>query len=119
MSNIYQRNDGGGDNIAGDKIAGDKIGRDKIVHYHSQNLVQAVQDIKNLITQLSQDYDSNTPLGQIQMSAKIVESIEANPTLKQRTFNAIKEGGATALEEAINHPVAKITIATLKGFIDA
>jgi hypothetical protein len=53
------------------------------------------------------------------MSTKIIESIEANPTLKQRTFNAIKEGGATALEEAINHPVAKITIATLKGFIDA
>jgi hypothetical protein len=119
MSNIYQRNDGGGDNIAGDKIAGDKIGRDKIVHYHSQNLVQVAQDIQNLIAQLSQDYDSNTPLGQIQMSTKIIESIEANPTLKQRTFNAIKEGGATALEEAINHPVAKITIATLKGFIDA
>jgi hypothetical protein len=55
MSNIYQRNDGGGDNIAGDKIAGDKIGRDKIVYYYSQNLVQSAQDIQNLIAQLSQD----------------------------------------------------------------
>jgi hypothetical protein len=118
MSNIYQRNNGG-DNIAGDKIEGDKIGRDKIVHNHSQNLVQSAQDIQNLIAQFSQDYDSNTPLGQIQMSTKIIENIESNPTLKQRTFNAIKEVGATALEEAINHPVAKITIATLKGFIDA
>jgi hypothetical protein len=119
MSNIYQRNDGGGDNIAGDKIAGDKIGRDKIVYNHSPNLVQAAQDIQSLIAQFSKDYDTNTPLGQIQMSNKVIESIEGNPTLKQRTFNAIKEGGATALEEAINHPVAKITIATLKGFIDA
>jgi hypothetical protein len=53
------------------------------------------------------------------INVKAIESIENNPQLKDRVINAIKEGSITALEEAINHPVAKVTIATIKGFTDA
>jgi internalin A len=53
------------------------------------------------------------------INAKAIESIENNLQLKDGVTNAIKEGSITALEEAINHPVAKVIIATIKGFTDA
>ena len=118
MSNIYQKHDGSGDNVAGDKIYGDKIGRDKITNYNSQNLAQAAQDIKALIDQLSSDYDTTTLSGKMRVSAEVVEKIETNPTLKERTISAIKELGTTAVEEAIDHPIAKIVVAGVKGFLD-
>ncbi|MEA5466635.1 hypothetical protein [Leptothoe sp. PORK10 BA2] len=107
---------GSGDNIAGDKVMGDKIHSQ--IH-NSQNLTQAAQEIKELLTQLETDYDPTTPVGQTMMTAKLVESVDHNPTLKARVINALKEGGSAALEAAIDHPVVKPVVAALKGFIDA
>jgi hypothetical protein len=53
------------------------------------------------------------------MSAKAIENIDKNPTLKARVVNALKEGGTTALESAIDHPAVKPVVAMLKGFMDA
>jgi hypothetical protein len=114
MSNTIHQY-GQGDNIAGDKVMRDKIGTQI---NHSQNLVQAAQEIKALLTQLDQDYDRNTPTGQAMISAKAIEQIEKNPTLKARVVNALKEGGTTALESAIDHPAVKPVVAMLKGFMD-
>ena len=111
MSNTYQSHSGSGDNVARDKITTNIS--------NSQNLAQAAKDIKTLLDQLSQDYPSNTPSGQMMLSAKALEEIEKNPTVRQRVVGALKEAGATALEEAINHPVAKVLVAGAKGFIDA
>ena len=86
---------------------------------NSQNLAQAAKDIKELLTQIDKDYDSSTPTGQAMISAKAIESIEKNPTLKARVVNALKEGGATALEVAVDHPAVKPVVAMLKGFMDA
>jgi hypothetical protein len=113
-NNIYQH--GSGDNIAGDKVMRDKIGTQI---NNSPNLAQAAQDIKALLNQLDQDYDSSTPTGQAMISAKAIESIEKNSTLKARVVNAIKEGGTTALEVAIDHPAVKPVVALLKGFMNA
>jgi len=91
-------------------------------HIHQapkQNPAQAAQDIKALLLQLDNDYDSSTPTGQAMISAKTVEAIQNNPTLKARVVNALKEGGTTALEEAIDHPAVKPVVALVKGFIDA
>jgi internalin A len=91
-------------------------------HIHqaaNQNLTQAAKDIKELLTQLDNDYDSSTATGQAMISAKAIESIEKNPTLKARVVNALKEGGTTALEVAIDHPAVKPVVAMLKGFMDA
>jgi len=114
MNTINQH--GTGDNIAGDKVAGDKINTQI---NNSQNLAQAAQDIKTLLTQLDQDYDRTTPTGQAMISAQAIATIEKNPTLKARIINALKEGGTTALEEAIDHPAVKPVVALLKGFMDA
>ncbi|MGF1536248.1 MAG: COR domain-containing protein [Elainellaceae cyanobacterium] len=91
-------------------------------HIHQapkQDLAQAAQDIKALLNQLDQDYDSTTPMGQAAIAGKTVEAIQSNPTLKKRVVNALKEGGTTALEEAIDHPAVKPVVAMVKGFIDA
>jgi len=115
MSNtIYQY--GKGDNIAGDKVMRDKIGTQII---NNQNLTQAAKEIKELLNQLDLQYDRTTPTGQAMINAKAIEAIEHNPQLKDRVINALKEFGASVLEEAINHPVANVLIATTKGFIDA
>ncbi|WP_416666024.1 DUF4926 domain-containing protein [Egbenema bharatensis] len=115
MSNTIHQH-GFGDNIAGDKVMGDKIGTQI---NNSQNLAQAAKDIKNLLDQLDRDYDRTTPTGQAMISAKTIEAIENNPTLKARVINALKEGGTTALETAIDHPAIKPVVAMLKGFMDA
>ena len=107
---------GSGDNIAGDKVMGDKINTQI---NNSQDLTQAAKDIKTLLTQLETDYDPTKPVDKAMMTAKVVESVDNNPTLKARVVNALKEGGSTALEEAIDHPVVKPVVAALKGFIDA
>ena len=108
-----------GDKVMGDKVGGDKVAGDKITQYHSQNLTQAAQEIKALLTQLDQDYDRSSPTGQAMISAKAIEKIESNPTLKARVVNALKEGGAAALESAVDHPAVKPVVALLKGFMDA
>ncbi|NJO21241.1 MAG: hypothetical protein HC838_16015 [Spirulinaceae cyanobacterium RM2_2_10] len=114
MPDIHQY--GRGDNIAGDKVMGDKIGTQI---NHSQDLAQAARDIKNLLDQLSQDFDSTTPAGQAQIGAKVIEAMEKDPTLKARVVNALKEGGTTLIVEAVQHPAVKPVVAMVKGFIDA
>jgi type IV secretory pathway VirJ component len=85
---------------------------------NSQNLAQAAKDIKDLLDQLDRDYDRTTPTGQAMISAKTIEAIEKNPAFKARIINALKEGGTTALETAIDHPAIKPVVAMLKGFMD-
>jgi internalin A len=90
-------------------------------HIHqspSQNLTQAAKDIRDLLDQLNQDYDRNTPTGQAMIGAKAIEAIEQNPTLKDRLINALKAGSGAALEELVNHPVIKIVVTVFKGFED-
>jgi hypothetical protein len=116
---IWQGDRVSGDKVMGDKVGGDKVMGDKITHYNSPNLAQAARDIKALLDQLDQDYDRTTPSGQAMISAKAIESIENNPTLKARVVNALKEGGTTALESAVDHPAVKPVVAMLKGFLDA
>lgn len=114
MPNIHQH--GQGDNIAGDKVMGDKIGTQI---NHSQDLAQAAREIKALLDQFSQDYDSSTPAGQAQIGAKVIEEMEKDPTLKARIVNALKEGGTTLIVEAVEHPAVKPVVAMVKGFMDA
>ncbi len=110
----------GGDYVRGDKIGGDKIGRDKIGTQinNSPNLAQAAKEIKELLDQLSEEYNPNTEKGQNLIKDEALKVIKSDSTLQQKIVNALKEGSVTALEEAINHPVAKIVIATTKGFLE-
>ncbi|MEM9090126.1 MAG: COR domain-containing protein, partial [Cyanobacteria bacterium P01_F01_bin.53] len=107
---------GQGDNIAGDKVLGDKI---HTQINNSTDLAQATRDIKALFAELDQSYDKTTPLGQTMITAKTIEAIEGDTTVKKRLINAVKEGGAAAIEVAIEHPATKPVIAAIKGYIDA
>ena len=107
---------GKGDNYAGDNVHGDKINTQ--IH-NSQDLAQATRDIKALFAELDQSYDKNSPVGQMTIATETIKAIEGDPTVKQRLINAVKEGGTTALEEAIDHPAIKPFVAAIKGYIDA
>ncbi len=98
-------------------IQGDNIQGNKIVN-NSQNLVQAAQDIKALITQLSNDYDTTTPTGKRKLSDRILETLEGESTIQKRALNAIKAAGKTAFEEAIDHPVTKVLVAGLESDLE-
>jgi len=109
------------DTVAGNKmktgdVAGDAIAGNKIVN--TQNVTQTAQDIKVLVNQYASDYDTTTPSGKMGLSGKVIESIEQNPTLKSRTLNALKEAGKTAFEAAIDHPIAKVLVAGLEGYLE-
>ncbi len=110
----------GGDYVRGDKIGGDKVGRDKIGTQinNSQNLAQAAKEIKELLEQLSEEYNPNTEKGQNLIKDEAINTIKKDSTLQHKILNALKEGGITALEEAINHPVAKVVIAAIKGGLE-
>ncbi|OYQ65458.1 hypothetical protein B9G53_07200 [Pseudanabaena sp. SR411] len=96
-------------------VAGDNIG---IQNNYSPNLAQAAKEIKELLEQLSDEYNPNTEKGQNSIKNEALKVIKNDSTLQQKIVNALKEGGVTALEEAINHPVAKIVIAATKGFLE-
>lgn len=82
----------------------------------SQSLVAAAKEIKDLLNKISAtDTTNNSTLIAIQA----IESIEKNPTLKDRIINAGKEAGFAALDAAVDHPAVKIVTAAIKGAIDA
>ena len=83
-----------------------------------QNLAEAAQDIKALINQLSTDYDTATPSGKRKLTDKVLETLEGNTTIQSRALNALKEAGKTAFETAIDHPIAKVLVAGLEGYLE-
>ena len=48
----------------------------------------------------------------------IKETIQKQPTLKQRLLNASKAGGTEALKTIFNHPIVHISVETFKGFLE-
>jgi internalin A len=96
-------------------VAGDNIGTQ---NNYSPNLAQAAKEIKELLDQLSEEYNPNTEKGQNSIKNEALKVIKSDSTLQQKIVNALKEGSVTTLEEAINHPVAKVVIATVKGFLE-
>ncbi len=104
----------------GDNIAGDKVMRDKIQTQINNNpdLAQAARDIKALLDELSEEYNPNSAKGQSKIEQAALAEIKQNPTLKQRTLKALKSAGDEALEQAIQHPVAKVVVEGVKGFLE-
>ncbi|WP_240518978.1 hypothetical protein [Leptolyngbya sp. BC1307] len=106
---------GQGDNIAGDKVMRDKI---KTQINNNPDLAQSARDIKALLDELSEEYNPATPKGQTKIKESAIAQIKQNPQLKQRTLKALKSAGEEALEQAIQHPVAKVVVEGIKGFLE-
>ena len=104
----------------GDNIAGDKVMRDKIQTQINNNpdLAQAARDIKALLDELSEEYNPATEKGQAKIKTGALTQIRQNPQLQQRTLKALKSAGEEALEQAIQHPVAKVVVEGIKGFLE-
>ncbi len=104
----------------GDNIAGDKVMRDKIQTQINNNpdLAQSARDIKALLDELSEEYNPNSAKGQTKIEQAALAEIKQNPTLKQRTLKALRSAGDEALEQAISHPVAKVVVEGVKGFLE-
>ena len=81
-------------------------------HINPQDLVQASQDIKTLLEQLSLKY----PLDSLRvLGAKAVDQVEENPELKSRILRGVTKSSFAALEKMIDHPVAKFFIIFIEG----
>ena len=106
---------GRGDNIAGDKVLGDKI---QTQINNNPDLAQAARDIKALLIALSEEYNAYSARGQAKIETAALAEIQQNPTLRQRTIKALQSAGDEALEQAINHPVAKVIVEGIKGFLE-
>ena len=107
---------GQGNNFIGDYVQG---GKTDIQINSKTELTQATDNIRRLFSEFEQSYDKTTHTGQAMIAAKTIEAIESKPTLKKRLINALKEGGAAAIESVIDHPASKPLIALAKGFMDA
>ena len=105
-----------GDNIAGDKVLGDSI---QTQINNNPDLAQTAGDIKSLLNELSEEYNPNSAKGQAKIETAALAEIKQNPTLKQRTIKALQSAGDEALEQAIQHPVAKVVVEGIKGFLQS
>ena len=83
-----------------------------------KNLADAAQEIQQLLEQLSQTYPTNTSKEKNIVVGEAVDKIEQNPRLKTKVINALKAGGIEAFQEAINHPLVNILMATIEGWQD-
>jgi internalin A len=106
---------GQGDNIAGDKVLGDKI---QTQINNNPDLAQSARDIKALLDELSEEYNPDTEKGKAKIKDGALAQIRQNPQLKHRTLAALKSAGDEALEQAIQHPIAKVVVEGVKGFIE-
>ena len=74
-----------------------------------------IEDLQAIFAELDQTYPENPTLAGI----KTLERIENTPSLKQTIINTGKESGIEAIEAALDHPAVTITMAGIKGFIEA
>ena len=82
-------------------------------------LTQTAHDIKSILNELSEEYNPNSAKGQAKIKDAALAEIKQNPTLKQRTIKALQSAGDEALEQAISHPVAKVVVKGVQGFLQS
>ena len=97
-------------------IEGDYKPEYKYLSEENQTLVQAAAEIQTLLEKLGEMFPTKTTSDIMVVAAKAVEQIEHNPTFKQRTMNAAKEGGLAAFERAIDNPAGAFVINAVRGW---
>ncbi|NEO68602.1 hypothetical protein [Moorena sp. SIO3H5] len=100
-------------NIGG--IAGNSLTADLSANEHKQTLVEAAEEIQQLLDQVSQTNPTTTNKEKIIVVGEVVDKIENNPTLKVKVINSLKSGRVEAFKESIDHPLVNILMATIEG----
>ncbi len=81
-----------------------------------QSLAESAAEIQALLEQLSKNYPPDTTKGKMKLATEVIDRIERNPTLMERIVSALKAGGISALEQALNHPAASFVIGALEDW---
>jgi phosphoenolpyruvate-protein kinase (PTS system EI component) len=81
-----------------------------------QNLAEAAAEIQQLLEQLSKSYPSDTMTGKMTIATETIKTIENSPKLMEKIISALKAGGISALEQALNHPAASFVIGALENW---
>ncbi len=117
--NYEQKGNFGIGHMSGGEIKGNAKIAGVINEAEQKNLVDAAQEIQQLLEQLSETYPTTTIKEKNTVVIEAVDQIESNPTLKAKVINALKAGGTEAFKEAIDHPLVNILVATIEGWQDA
>ncbi|MCT7978672.1 CHAT domain-containing protein [Laspinema olomoucense] len=78
------------------------------------SLTEAANEIQQLLDQLSKNNSTTTMTGKMKIAGEVIEEIENNPALMKRVTGALKAGGVSAFEQALNHPSASFVIGALE-----
>jgi len=109
-------NTGGGRYI--EKISGNYIEGNYYVSEKHKTLAAAASEIQSLLQQLGATYPTDTTAEQMMIATEALKYIESDPSLRQRVLNAIKEGGISAFEKAIDNPAGAFLVGAIKGWQD-
>ena len=85
---------------------------------NNADLAAAAHDIKALLNELSEGHNPDTAKGQTKIKESAIARIRQTPQLRARSLKALKSAGEEALEQAIQHPVAKVVVEGIKSFIE-
>lgn len=75
-----------------------------------------VRDIRALLVSVEKQFPEKTVASSLSIAAASVQSVENDPTLKQRLIAALQHGGSKAFEKALNHPAASFFVGACEGF---
>jgi hypothetical protein len=81
-----------------------------------RELFKVVQEVHLLLIALEKSYPENTTSNSLNIATEAVQSIENDPTLKQRLLAALQHGGSKAFEKALDHPAASFFVGACEGF---
>ncbi len=104
-------------NFQNAKLGGGFAGRDYtgnvINNYNNSDLNETVEEIKELIEQLSKNHPINNTSDAMKIATQVIEKIETNPTWKQKAIAACQQG---LLEGIKTNPVGAFVAGAIEGW---
>jgi len=88
-------------------------------HAPEQNLADAAAEIQKLLDQLAKTNPTSTEAEKKIFVSTAINSIKNQPTLKDRTWGALKAGSIETIKAIANHPAVSIPVEVVRGWIEA
>ena len=96
---------------------------DQIVTQHNHapkpNLADAIAEIQKLLDQLAKTNPTSTEAEKKIFVSTAINSIKNQPTLKDRTWGALKVGSIETIKAIASHPAVSIPFHVVRGWIEA